>query len=51
MSPNDTVDDINLFTTRTLNYGNYCVFLIMGSAGFISSAVAITLLGTCLFSY
>ena len=33
-----TVDDINpTFSLRTLNYGNYGMFLIMGNAGFISS--------------
>ena len=26
-------------TLRTLNYGNYGLFLIMGNAGFISSTV------------
>ena len=26
-------------TLRTLNYGNYGIFLIMGHAGFISSTV------------
>ena len=26
-------------TSRTLNYGNYGIFLIMGNAGFLSSAV------------
>ena len=36
-----TVDDINsaLLTLRTLHYGNYGTFLIMGNAGFISSTV------------
>ena len=28
-----------LFTLRTLNYGNSGIFLILGSAGLISSAV------------
>ena len=28
-------------TLRTLNYGNYGIFLIMGHAGFCPSAVAI----------
>ena len=32
------VDDIN--PLRTLNCGNYGIFLIMGSVGFISSTVA-----------
>ena len=33
-----TVDDINpAFPLRTLNYGNYGIFLIMGNAGCISS--------------
>ena len=27
------------FTFRTLNYGNYGSFLVMGNAGFISSTV------------
>ena len=27
-------------TLRTLNHGNYGIFLIMGNAGFISSTVA-----------
>ena len=32
-----TVDDTNpAFTLRTLNYGKYGIFLIMGNAGFIS---------------
>ena len=36
----DTVDAINPATTlRTLNYGNSSIFLIMGNAGFIPSAV------------
>ena len=26
-------------TLRTLNYGNYCMFLMMGNAGFCPSAV------------
>ena len=35
-----TVDDIkSSITLRILNYGNYGIFLIMGSAGFISSTV------------
>ena len=29
-------------TLRTLNYGNFGIFLIMGNAGFISSAVCRT---------
>ena len=33
-----TVDDINP-ALRTLDYGNYGIFLIMGNAGFISSAI------------
>ena len=28
-------------TSRTLNYGNYGIFLAMGSAGFISSTVGL----------
>ena len=37
-----TVDDKkSCITFRTLNYGNYGVFLIMGDAGFISSTVII----------
>ena len=28
-------------TLRTLNYGNYGIFLIMGNAGFRSSAVGL----------
>ena len=32
-----TADDTN----RTLNYGNYGIFLMMGHAGFISSTVGI----------
>ena len=31
-------------TLRTLNYGNYGIFLIMGNAGFCPSAVSIRLL-------
>ena len=31
-------------TLRTLNYGNFGIFLIMGNARFISSAVCRTLL-------
>ena len=27
------------FTVRTLNYGNYGLFLMMGNAGFLSSTV------------
>ena len=39
----DTVDDTNpALSLRTLNYGNYGIFLIMGSAGFISSTVRIS---------
>ena len=35
-----TVDDINpALPLRTLNYGNYGIFPIMGNAGFISSTV------------
>ena len=37
-----SVDDINPalpYLLRTLNYGNYGIFLIMGIAGFISSTV------------
>ena len=35
-----TVDDINpALPIRTLNYGNYGMFLMMGDAGFISAAV------------
>ena len=30
-------------TLRTLNYGNYGIFLIMGNAGFCPSAVVPTL--------
>ena len=32
-------------TLRTLNYGNYGIFLIMGSAGFCPSAVGLTRVG------
>ena len=32
-------------TLRTLNYGNYGIFLIMGSAGFCPSAVWILVFG------
>ena len=35
-----TVDDRNP-ALRTLNYGNYGIFLIMGNAGFISSTVGV----------
>ena len=36
----DTVDDINpCIILRTLNYGNYGIFLIMGNAGFASSTI------------
>ena len=28
-------------TSRTLNYGNYGIFLILGNAGFISSTVGL----------
>ena len=36
-----TADDkILSITLRTLNYGNYGIFLIMGNAGFISSTVS-----------
>ena len=36
-----TVDDkILSIASRTLNYGNYGIFLIMGNAGFIPSAVS-----------
>ena len=35
-----TVDDTNP-GLRTLNYGSYRIFLIMGNAGFISSTVPI----------
>ena len=35
-----TVDDRNpALPLRTLNYGNYGIFLITGNAGFISSTV------------
>ena len=30
-------------TSRTLNYGNYGIFLIMGNAGFTSSTVVLPL--------
>ena len=30
-------------TLRTLNYGNYGIFLILGNAGFISSTVSVFL--------
>ena len=30
-------------TLRTLNYGNYGIFLIMGNAGFCPSTVSLTL--------
>ena len=34
------MDDINpALPLRTLTYGNYGIFLIMGNAGFISSTV------------
>ena len=35
----DTVDGIEILssTLRTLNYGNYGIFLIVGDAGFIPS--------------
>ena len=31
--------EISCFTLRTVNYGNYGIFLIMGDAGFKSSTV------------
>ena len=31
-------------TLRTLNYGNYGIFLIMGNAGFCPSTVRITIM-------
>ena len=31
-------------TLRTLNYGNYGIFLIMGNAGFCPSTVRVSLL-------
>ena len=34
-----TVADINPSLIRTLDYGNYGTFLIMGHAGFVSSTV------------
>ena len=34
-------------TLRTLNYGNYGIFLIMGNAGFCPSTVVITPKGAC----
>ena len=39
--PITAVDDIKpcITTLRTLNYGNYGAFFIMGNAGFLSSAV------------
>ena len=41
-----TVDDRNpALPLRTLNYGNYGIFPIMGNAGFISSAVSHESLG------
>ena len=41
-----TADDRNLcMTLRTLNYGNYGIFLIMGNAGFIPSTVVLSLDG------
>ena len=33
-------------TLRTLNYGNYGIFLIMGNAGFCPSTVGIQQFGT-----
>ena len=41
--PENTADDINpaLPALRTLNHGNYGIFVIMGSAGFISSTVVL----------
>ena len=35
--------EILCITLRTLNYGNYGIFLIMGNAGFISSGVGVVL--------
>ena len=36
-----TVDEIHpAMLLRTLNYGNYARFLIMGNAGFISSTIS-----------
>ena len=35
-------------TLRTLNYGNYGIFLIMGNAGFCPSAVSTTTCKICL---
>ena len=35
-----TADDLNpALPLRTLNYGNYGIFLIVGNAGFVSSTV------------
>ena len=36
---------------RTLNYGNYGIFLIMGNAGFISSTVGMKMAGRGLDDY
>ena len=39
-----TADDINpahFYLIRTLNYGNYGIFLLVGHAGFISSTVVL----------
>ena len=47
--PDTTVDDRNPALPkdlRTRNYGNYGIFLIVGHAGFISSTVAATSLGS-----
>ena len=39
-----TVDGQNpAWTLRTLNYGNYGIFLIMGTAGFCPSTVVSTI--------
>ena len=37
--PVPTVDDRSCSTLRIRNYGNHGIFLIMGNAGYISSAV------------
>ena len=41
----NTVDNVNpALPKKTLNYGNYGIFLVRGNAGFMSSTVRVTLL-------
>ena len=53
----DRVDEIYIYiynlsiTLRTLTYGNYCIFLIMGNPGFISSTIGLAMMGIAVLPF